>query len=153
MFEGAEASFENLMRRAMGLQRNYFKFETFRVMNHKYRMDKPPLTEATIRLFVGGTEVHTASMGDGPVNALDRAMRKALVRFYPCLEEMELADYKVRVLSGEHGTEAKVRVLIESKDRVCRWGTVGVSVNIIEASWQALVDSINYKLMKEENGR
>ena len=151
MYEGAEASFELLMRRAMGLQRNYFKFESFRVMNHKYRMDKPPLTEATIRLFVGGSEVHTAAIGDGPVNALDNAIRKALTRFYPCLEEMALADYKVRVLSGEHGTEAKVRVLIESKDRKCSWGTVGVSVNIIEASWQAMVDSINYKLMKAEN--
>ena len=150
-FEGAEASFEILMRKALGLQRNYFKFETFRVMNHKYRMDKPPLTEATIRLFVGGDEVHTAAMGDGPVNALDRAIRKALVRFYPCLEEMELFDYKVRVLSGEHGTEAKVRVLVESRDKQCTWSTVGVSVNIIEASWQALVDSINYKLMKEDN--
>ena len=149
-YEGAEASFELLMRRAMGLQRNYFKFESFRVMNHKYRMDKPPLTEATIRLFVGGSEVHTAASGDGPVNALDNAIRKALARFYPCLEEMELADYKVRVLSGEHGTEAKVRVLIESKDRKCSWGTVGVSVNIIEASWQAMVDSINYKLMKAD---
>jgi 2-isopropylmalate synthase len=150
-YEGAEASFELLMRRAMGLQRNYFKFESFRVMNHKYRMDKPPLTEATIRLFVGGDEVHTASLGDGPVNALDCAMRKALTRFYPCLQEMELVDYKVRVLSGEHGTEAKVRVLIESRDEHCSWGTVGVSVNILEASWQALVDSINYKLMKEDN--
>ena len=149
-YEGAEASFELLMRRALGLQRNYFKFETFRVMNHKYKMDKPPLTEATIRLFVGGSEVHTAAMGDGPVNALDKAIRKALTGFYPCLEEMELADYKVRVLSGEHGTQARVRVLVESKDRFCNWGTVGVSVNIIEASWQALVDSINYKLMKEE---
>ena len=82
-YEAAEASFELLMRRAMGLQRNYFKFESFRVMNHKYRMDKPPLTEATIRLFVGGNEVHTAAMGDGPVNALDCAIRKALTRFYP----------------------------------------------------------------------
>ena len=90
-------------------------------------------------------------MGDGPVNALDYAIRKALTRFYPCLQEMELVDYKVRVLSGEHGTEAKVRVLIESRDRNCSWGTVGVSVNILEASWQALVDSINYKLMKEDN--
>jgi 2-isopropylmalate synthase len=99
---------------------------------------------------VGGHEVHTASMGDGPVNALDRALRKALTRFYPCLEEMELADYKVRVLSGEHGTGAKVRVLIESRDKTSSWGTVGVSLNIIEASWQALVDSINYKLMKDE---
>jgi 2-isopropylmalate synthase len=149
-YEGAEASFELLMRRAMGLQRNYFKFESFRVMNHKYRMDKPPLTEATIRLFVGGSEVHTAAMGDGPVNALDCAIRKALSGFYPCLEEMELTDYKVRVLSGEHGTQARVRVLVDSKDLVCNWGTVGVSFNIIEASWQALIDSITYKLMKED---
>ncbi len=149
-YEGAEASFELLMRRAMGLQRNYFKFESFRVMNHKYRMDKPPLTEATIRLFVGGSEVHTAAMGDGPVNALDCAIRKALLGFYPCLEEMELNDYKVRVLSGEHGTQARVRVLVDSKDPLCSWGTVGVSVNIIEASWQALIDSITYKLMKED---
>ncbi|BCO09078.1 hypothetical protein GF1_14540 [Desulfolithobacter dissulfuricans] len=122
-------------------------------MNNKYRMDKPPLTEATIRLYVGGNEVHTASMGDGPVNALDRALRKALTRFYPSLEEMELVDYKVRVLSGEHGTGAKVRVLIESRDHKCSWGTVGVSVNIIEASWQALVDSVNYKLMKDEKDK
>jgi 2-isopropylmalate synthase len=150
-YEGAEASFELLMRRALGLQRNYFRFESFRVMNHKYRMDKPPLTEATIRMFIGGSEVHTAAMGDGPVNALDSAIRKALTRFYPCLEEMELTDYKVRVLSGEHGTHARVRVLVESKDRDSSWGTVGVSVNIIEASWQALVDSINYKLMKQES--
>ena len=149
-YEGAEASFELLMRRAMGLTRKYFKFESFLVMNHKYLMDKPPLTEATIRMFVGGKEVHTAAMGDGPVNALDCAIRKALTRFYPSLEEMELTDYKVRVLSGEHGTEARVRVLVESRDRHSTWGTVGVSVNIIEASWQALVDSINYKLMQED---
>jgi 2-isopropylmalate synthase len=89
-------------------------------------------------------------MGDGPVNALDRALRKALTRFYPSLEDMELSDYKVRVLTGEYGTGAKVRVLVESKDLECSWGTVGVSVDIIEASWQALVDSINYKLMKDE---
>ncbi|WP_456387563.1 citramalate synthase [Desulfolithobacter sp.] len=152
-YEGAEASFELLMRRALGLQRRFFDLEGFRVMNNKYRMDKPPLTEATIRLYVGGNEVHTASMGDGPVNALDRALRKALTRFYPSLEEMELVDYKVRVLSGEHGTGAKVRVLIESRDHKCSWGTVGVSVNIIEASWQALVDSVNYKLMKDEKDK
>ncbi len=149
-YEGAEASFELLMRRALGLQREFFKMEGFRVMNNKYRMDKPPLTEATIRLFVGGDEVHTASMGEGPVNALDRALRKALTRFYPCLGEMELVDYKVRVLSGEHGTGAKVRVLVESKDKDISWGTVGVSLNIIEASWQALLDSINYKLMIDD---
>ncbi|MCI5224319.1 MAG: citramalate synthase, partial [Candidatus Electrothrix sp. AR4] len=90
-----------------------------------------------------------ASQGDGLVNALDKAMRKALIRFYPRLEGMELIDYKVRVLSGEHGTGAKVRVLVESKDTDSQWGTVGVSLNIIEASWQALEDAVNYKLMKD----
>jgi len=152
-YEAAEASFELLMRRVLGLQRRFFKLEGFRVINYKHRMDQPPLTEATIRLYVGGNEVHTASMGEGPVNALDNALRKALTRFYPSLEEMELVDYKVRVLSGEYGTSAKVRVLVESKDRENRWGTVGVSVNIIEASWQALVDAINYKLMNDEKKR
>ncbi|MDW7771881.1 MAG: citramalate synthase [Desulfobulbaceae bacterium] len=152
-YEAAEASFELLMRQALGLQKKYFQLEGLRVMNNKYQMDKPPLTEATIRLYVGGNEVHTASMGDGPVNAIDRALRKALTRFYPNLEEMDLVDYKVRVLSGEHGTGAKVRVLIESRDKKDAWGTVGVSLNIIEASWQALVDSINYKLMKDEKTR
>ena len=152
-YEAAEASFELLMRRALGLQRKFFTLEAFRVMNHKHDMGKDPFTEATIRLYVGGNEVHTAAMGDGPVNALDRALRKALTRFYPRLEDMELADYKVRVLSGQYGTGAKVRVLVESKDGIDSWGTVGVSYNIIEASWQALVDSINYKLMKDERSR
>jgi 2-isopropylmalate synthase len=152
-YEAAEASFELLMRRALGLQRKFFQPEAFRVMNYKYDMSKIPITEATIRLYVDGNEVHTAAMGDGPVNALDRALRKALTRFYPSLEDMELTDYKVRVLTGEHGTGAKVRVLVESKDLEDSWGTVGVSVNIIEASWQALVDSINYKLMKDEKIR
>jgi len=149
-YEAAEASFELLMRNALGVQRKFFRVDGFRVMNNKYRMDRAPLTEATIRLYVGGDEVHTASMGNGPVNALDRALRKALTRFYPVLEEMELLDYKVRVLSAEQGTDAKVRVLIESSDGKCQWQTVGVSVNIIEASWQALIDSVNYKLMKED---
>jgi 2-isopropylmalate synthase len=149
-YEGAEASFELLMRRAMGIHPDYFTLKGFRVMNNKHKMDSPPLTEATIRLSVDDNEEHTASMGKGPVNALDRAMRKALLRFYPRLEEMELTDYKVRVLSGDHGTEAKVRVLVESRDNSGSWGTVGVSINIIEASWQALVDAINYKLMRDE---
>ena len=149
-YEGAEASFELLMRRAVGSQANYFTLNGFRAINSKRKMDKPPETEATIRVEVGGQEVHTAAMGDGPVNALDRALRKALTQFYPALEEVELIDYKVRVLSGEQGTGARVRVLVESKDQYEQWGTVGVSLNIIEASWQALVDSINYKLMRDE---
>jgi 2-isopropylmalate synthase len=148
-YEGAEASFELLMRRAMGLAHNFFTLESFRVMNSKRIIDTSSLTEATIRLTVDGQEEHTASLGDGPVNALDKAMRKALRRFYPGLEEMELVDYKVRVLSGEHGTGAKVRVLVESRDASSQWGTVGVSFNIIEASWQALEDAVNYKLMKD----
>ena len=101
-------------------------------------------------MHVGGEEVHTAAEGNGPVHALDRALRKALVRFYPRLAEMRLEDYKVRVLPGTGSTDAKVRVLIESRDHHDRWGTVGVSPDIIEASWQALVDSINYKLFKDE---
>jgi len=149
-YEGAEASFELLMRRAIGAQANFFTLRGFRAINSKRSMDKPPETEATIRVEVGGEEVHTAAMGDGPVNALDKAMRKGLTQFYPTLEEIELVDYKVRVLSGQHGTGAKVRVLIESKDKYEQWGTVGVSVNIIEASWQALVDSLTYKLMRDE---
>ncbi len=148
-YEGAEASFELLMRRAMGLTQQFFTLESFRVMNSKRIIDTSSLTEATIRLTVKGQEEHTASLGDGPVNALDKAMRKALRRFYPRLDEMELVDYKVRVLSGEHGTGAKVRVLVESRDASSQWGTVGVSFNIIEASWQALEDAVNYKLMKD----
>jgi 2-isopropylmalate synthase len=149
-YEGAEASFELLMRRAMGSQKHYFDLHGFRVISQK-DLDGIIREEATIRLTVGGEEVHTAALGNGPVNALDQALRKALTRFYPSLNDVELEDYKVRVLASEHGTGARVRVLIESHDQESRWGTVGVSPDIIEASWQALVDSITYKLMKDEN--
>ena len=149
-YEGAEASFELLMRKAMGNERNFFDLQSFRILSQKNKSGEHPLEEATIRLQVGEEMVHTAALGDGPVNALDKALRKALTRFYPQLAEMELADYKVRVLTSEHGTGARVRVLVESRDKVCRWGTVGVSHDILEASWQALVDSITYKLLKDE---
>ncbi|MFH1216260.1 MAG: citramalate synthase [Pseudomonadota bacterium] len=152
-YEGAEASFELLMRRALGVQRRYFTLISFRVINQKNDMDQPPQAEATIRLEVGGEMVHTVSLGDGPVNALDKALRKALTRFYPSLAEMWLNDYRVRVLASEHGTGARVRVLIESRDQESEWGTVGVSHDILEASWQALVDSISYKLMKDEKNK
>ncbi|MDA8418144.1 MAG: citramalate synthase, partial [Desulfobacteraceae bacterium] len=99
---------------------------------------------------VAGDTVHTAALGDGPVNALDNALRKALTCFYPQLSSVSLSDYKVRVLASEHGTGAQVRVLIESTDSKSQWGTVGVSHDIIEASWQALVDSISYKLLKDK---
>jgi len=149
-FEGAEASFELLMRRALGIQAHYFELQGFRVINQKTSADNLMQAEATIRIKVGGEDVHTAAMGHGPVNALDNALRKALRPFYPQLDEMRLDDYKVRVLGSAHGTGAQVRVLIESCDQECRWGTVGVSYDILEASWQALVDGITYKLMKDE---
>ncbi len=99
---------------------------------------------------VGDVVEHTAAIGDGPVNALDNALRKALEKFYPQLKEVKLLDYKVRVLSGSLGTGSKVRVLIESGDHKEKWSTVGVSENIIEASWQALADSIEYKLLRSK---
>ncbi len=149
-YEGAEASFELLMRRAMGTLPNFFELKGFRVINQKDTVENETEAEATIQLEVGGEMVHTAALGKGPVNALDNALRKALTCFYPQLEEMWLNDYKVRVLASEHGTEAHVRVLIESNDPKSQWGTVGVSHDIIEASWQALVDSISYKLLKDK---
>jgi len=111
------------------------------------------MNEAAIKVAVKGTVQHTVAEGDGPVNALDAALRKALVKFFPRLAEVKLEDYKVRVLDGTAGTAAKVRVLIESTDGQARWGTIGVSTNIIEASWLALIDSLMYKLMIDRSGR
>ena len=148
-FEGAEASFELRMRKALGEKKRYFDLVGFRVINEK-KEEAEPVSEATIMVKVGGKIEHTAAMGNGPVNALDNALRKALEKFYPELKQVHLIDYKVRVLTGGEGTASKVRVLIETGDRLDRWGTVGVSENIIEASWQALTDSITYKLLKDE---
>jgi 2-isopropylmalate synthase len=149
-FEGAEASFELMLKDALGQHKQYFDLVGFRVINEKRTEDEIPLAEATIMIRVGGKIEHTAAMGNGPVNALDNAIRKALEKFYPQLKEMELVDYKVRVISTGDGTAARVRVLIESGDSNDRWGTVGLSENIVEASWRALLDSINYKLLKDE---
>jgi 2-isopropylmalate synthase len=150
-FEGAEASLEMLLRAAMGGDyKEYFRLQGYRVIDQKVSEFEPPMPEATIRVRVGLHEVHTAAVGNGPVNALYNALLKALVRFYPRLTEMRLDDYKVRVLPGTGSTDAMVRVLIESRDANDSWGTVGVSHDIIEASWQALVDAINYKLFKDE---
>ncbi|MBF0559791.1 MAG: citramalate synthase [Nitrospirae bacterium] len=149
-FEGAEASFELLLKKALGLHRRFFELIGFRVIDEKRKENEPPISEATIMLKVGGNIEHTASTGNGPVNALDHALRKALEKFYPELKSVRLLDYKVRVLTAGKGTSARVRVLVESGDELHSWGTVGVSENIIEASWQALVDSIDYKLLKEK---
>ncbi len=148
-YEGAEASFELLVQKALKKKQRYFKLLDFRVIDEKSNPDEAPHSEATIKLEVGGEVEHTAAVGNGPVNALDAALRKALERFYPSIGDVRLLDFKVRVLAGMQGTAAKVRVLVESGDGVDRWGTVGVSENVIEASWQALVDSLEYKLFKD----
>lgn len=149
-FEGAEASFEILIKKALGQSKKFFELMGFRVIVEKKEEETPPLSEATIMVRVGDRVEHTAAVGNGPVNALDNAIRKALEKFYPELKEVKLLDYKVRILSTKDGTGAQTRVLIESGDGRSRWGTVGVSENIIQASWQALVDSIDYKLLKEK---
>ena len=149
-FEGAEGSFELLVRKAMGTHTPSFELLGCRIIVEKRKIDEDPISEATIMVKVGEVVEHTAAVGDGPVNALDHALRKALEHFYPQLREVKLLDYKVRVLTGRHGTGSRVRVLIESGDQKAKWGTVGVSENIIEASWQALADSIEYKLMREK---
>lgn len=149
-FEGAEGSFELLMRKAMGSHKPSFQLLGFRVIVEKKQDDGAPLSEATVMIKVGSEIEHTAAVGAGPVDALDHALRKALDKFYPQLKEVKLLDYKVRVLAANKGTESKVRVLIESGDHKDKWGTVGVSENIIEASWQALADSIEYKLLAKE---
>lgn len=147
-FEAAEGSFKLIIQKAFGKYNKFFELLGFKVIVEK-RQDNKLISEATIKLKVKGKLEHTASEGDGPVNALDNALRKALEKFYPTLAGMHLADFKVRVLDAKEGTAAKVRVLIESQDSQESWATIGVSENIIEASWQALVDSVEYKLLKD----
>ncbi len=149
-FEGAEGSFELLIKKSLGLHKKFFDLLGFRVIVEKRGDESPAFSEATIMVKVDGKIEHTAALGNGPVNALDNALRKALEKFYPELKEVRLIDYKVRVLSDQEGTGASTRVLIESCDGKANWSTVGVSENIIQASWQALLDSIDYKLLKEE---
>jgi len=154
-FEGADASFELLMRRNLHPFQRFFRLIGFRVTDEKRSEEGETWCEATVMIEApDGAVEHTAAEGNGPVNALDRALRKALTKFYPSIEKVQLHDYKVRVLDGNNGTESRVRVLIESGDGERRWGTVGVSHNVVEASWQALVDSVVFHLLKqEEKGR
>ncbi|MHB1001754.1 MAG: citramalate synthase [Armatimonadota bacterium] len=148
-FEGAEASFELLLKKSMGTYRKLFELKSFRVMVEQRGTDPEPITEATLRVIVDGDEMLTVAEGDGPVHALDNALRKALEKFYPEeLKHIKLTDYKVRVLNAKDGTAAGVRTIVESTDGTSSWSTVGVSPNIIEASWHALVDSVEYGLLK-----
>jgi 2-isopropylmalate synthase len=148
-FEAADASFELFVKRALKKYKPFFKLEGFKTSSEK-RFDGHVFAEASIRVKVDGKSKFSASDGDGPVDALDKALRQALKKFYPSLEEMHLTDYKVRVLDTKDGTGATVRVLIESQDNTDSWTTVGVHENIIEASWEALTDSIEYKLLKDQ---
>jgi len=148
-FEAAEASFELLLKKALKKYKKFFELEGFRVVIEKVS-NKKITSEAIIKLKVKGTKEHTAAEGDGPINALDNALRKALKGFYPTLSKMHLSDFKVRVLDEKAGTAAPVRVLIQSQDEKDTWSTIGVSENIIEASWKAMVDSIEYKLLKDK---
>ncbi|HBG17241.1 MAG TPA: citramalate synthase [Firmicutes bacterium] len=146
-FEAADASFELLIKKAFNLYNKTFSLGGFRIIVEK-KGDEPVFSEATIKVTVDGEEELTTAEGDGPVNALDCAIRKALRRFYPQITTFQLTDYKVRVLEENRGTEAVVRVLIQTTDGRHSWGTVGASANIIEASWQALADSIQYGIHK-----
>ncbi len=150
-FEAAEASFDLLVRKLAGTHTPHFEL----VQYHTSVVSRggEPVTEATIKLIVNDRIRHEVAEGDGPVNALDAALRKALNGSFPTLNEMHLVDYKVRVINSDAATAASVRVVIESRDETDTWGTVGVHENVIEASWQALVDSIEYKLCKEESVR
>jgi 2-isopropylmalate synthase len=150
-FEAAEASFDLLVMKVSGAYEPKFIRDHYRV-NVVTLEGTAPVTEATIKLTVGGKTEHVVAEGDGPVNALDTALRKALAAAYPRLADMYLADYKVRVINSAAGTAARVRVVIESRDPNDIWTTVGVSENIIEASWLALVDSVEYKLYKDDGG-
>ncbi len=147
VFEAAEASFEILARKALGAISDPFRLVGFRTINRKSAEGTE--AEAIVKVEVDGRIYHTVADGDGPVNALDAALRQGLEPVYPILREVHLEDYKVRVLSAQEGTAARVRVLIESSDSHRVWNTIGVSENIIEASWIALVDSLSYKLLRE----
>ena len=149
-FEAADASFDLLVKKIMGTYKPFFDLIKYHI-NVEKRATGDLVTEATVKLRVGDRTEHIVGEGDGPVNALDAALRKSLENFYPSIKEVRLIDYKVRVVNAGAGTAARVRVIIESRDKSSMWGTVGCSENIIEASWQALVDSVEYKLQKDKN--
>ncbi len=148
-YEAADASFHILVQKLLKSHKPFFKLLAYRVIMDKQGAGGEDV-EATVRLEVAGKEVHHVATGDGPVNALDKALRAALLNFYPAIAQVQLIDYKVRILDSHSGTAAKTRVIIESTDGKDTWGTVGVHDNIIEASWEALVDSVEYKLFQDE---
>jgi 2-isopropylmalate synthase len=150
-YEAADGSFKLLLSRWLKQQEESFKLEGYRVIVEKRGADETIISEATVKLRVNGEPVHTVAECSGPVGALDKALRLALEKAYPAIRDIELRDFKVRILESKSGANARIRVLIESSDGKEIWGTVGVSDNIIEASWEALRDSMEYKL-RHDNG-
>jgi 2-isopropylmalate synthase len=149
-YEAADASFQILIQKLLKKHKPFFNLLAYRVIMDRLGAGDQRVVEASVKLEVKGQVVHTVSEGDGPVNALDRALRAALEKFYPSIASVKLVDYKVRIIDSQLATAAKTRVMIESTDGSTIWGTVGVDDNIIEASWEALVDSVEYKLFKDE---
>ncbi|MGD0651034.1 MAG: citramalate synthase [Verrucomicrobiia bacterium] len=150
-FEAADASFHILVQKLLKRHKPFFNLLAYRVIMDRHGEDGHSTVEASVKLEAKGEIVDTVAEGDGPVNALDKALRAALTKFYPSIAAVQLVDYKVRILDSQTGTAAKTRVMIESTDGADIWGTVGVNDNIIEASWEALVDSVEYKLFKDEH--
>jgi len=149
-YEAADASFHILVQKLLKRHKPFFKLLAYRVVMDRRGSDGRHTVENSVKREVNGKVVHTVAEGDGPVNALDKALRAALMGFYPSIAKVQLIDYKVRILDSHSGTAAKTRVIIESTDGTDTWGTVGVHDNIIEASWEALVDSVEYKLFQDE---
>ncbi|WFB35729.1 citramalate synthase [Kiritimatiellota bacterium B12222] len=150
-FEGADASFYMLVQKVLKNHRSFFDVLGYRIINEFRAGEKDQLAEASVKITVDGETEYTVAEGDGPVAALDLALRKALARFFPVINEVKLTDFRVRILDPEQSTLAKTRVLIESTDGKRTWNTTGVSENLIDASWEALVESVEYKLFLEES--
>ena len=151
-FEAADASFELLLRKEAGVYEPLFRLESFRVIMDK-REDGRVQTEATIKIWAKGERLVRTAEGNGPVNALDKALREAIADLYPRLRDVDLVNYKVRIIDEHKGTGAVTRVLIDASDGRDSWGTIGVSENIIEASWEALVDSLEYAMQSRPADR
>ena len=149
-FEAADASLKLLLAKWLKRHSPAFEFEGFRVIIERRGPESSIVAEATVKLKVKGKSIHTVAECIGPVGALDKALRLALDKAYPVIKETTLSDYKVRILDSKRGTNSRARVLIETTDGQEIWGTVGVSDNIIEASWEALRDAVEYKLLLEE---
>jgi 2-isopropylmalate synthase len=146
-FEAADGTFELLVRRTLGWEQPFFQLESFRTFVER-RAAEEVIAEATVKVVVDGKRVVSTGEGNGPVNALDQALRAALRSRFPAVETLRLTDYRVRVLDSADGTGARVRVLLETSDSVTSWSTIGVHDNVIEASWEALVDGIVVGLLR-----